>query len=143
MKADGARFERQFRDVFSSDYIVHRLHVMKAGYAGMSQPADFIVVGDSFNYVELKETARDRLSISTLQQYDTIKEFLEKRKEFKKRNTCDVNYILVVNFLGKGICILANEAITDFGESNRTLKYDEKYVAKVKDLRELKEWRLF
>ena len=53
-------------------YYVRRLPTLRTGYAGLSQPADFVLVGNSFNYVELKETTSDRLSISTLQQYSEI-----------------------------------------------------------------------
>ena len=48
-KADGAGFEREFRAKMGEKYYVRRLPTLRTGYAGLSQPADFILVGEKFN----------------------------------------------------------------------------------------------
>ena len=84
-KADGVRFEKEFRDVMKERYYIRRLPTLRTGYAGSTQPADFILVGNNFNYVEVKETARDRFSFSTYNRCLRSRNFLNTRKELKIR----------------------------------------------------------
>ncbi len=134
-KADGAAFEREFRDLMKDRFYIRRLPTLRTGYAGLTQPADFILVGNTFNYVELKETAGDRISISTLQQYAEIKEFIAENK----RLMLEMNYWLIVRFIGKGICAIANETIIEFGEGRKTLRYNSPEAIRFNTIEELEE----
>lgn len=144
VKADGAAFERRFRATMKDAYYVRRLPTLRTGYAGLSQPADFVLVGNNFNYVELKETTSDRLSISTLQQYPEIEEFLEhKARVSMLKRKCLMNYWLVVHFIGQGVVAIANDDILKYGESKKTLRYDSPEVIRVVKLEDLIKENIF
>jgi hypothetical protein len=144
IKADGPAFERRFKATMKDVYYVKRLRTLRTGYAGLTQPADFILTGDSFNYVELKETASDRLSISTLQQYSEIKEFLEHKARLSiLKRKCQMNYWLVVHFIGQGVVAIANEDILKYGESKKTLRYDSPEAVRVVKLEDLIKENIF
>ena len=142
-KADGARFEREFRAKMEKKYYIRRLPTLRTGYAGLSQPADFILVGDNFNYVEVKETAGDRLSISTLQQYPEIEEFLEYKKRVQSSNSCEMNYWLVVRFINRCVCAILNDDILKLGMEKRTLRCNTPEAIVFKTIEDLREENLF
>lgn len=142
-KADGVRFEREFRTEMEKKYYIRRLPTLRMGYAGLSQPADFILVGNNFNYVELKETARDRFSISALQQYPEIEEFLEYKKRVQSSNSCEMNYWLIVRFIGRCVCAIANDDILKLAAEKRTLKCDTPEAKVFDTLQDLREGNLF
>lgn len=75
-KADGAAFEHEFKKRIELQNYVKRLPTLNTGYSGLRQPADFIVVGNTFSYVELKETAKDSFSITGMEQLDQMKDFV-------------------------------------------------------------------
>lgn len=142
-KADGVRFEREFRAVMGEKYYIRRLPTLRTGYAGLSQPADFILVGRNFNYVEIKETAGDRFSISGLQQYPEIVEFLEYKKRVQSLNSCEMNYWLIVRFIDRCICAISNEDILKLAAEKRTLRCDTPEAKVFKTLEDLREGDLF
>lgn len=143
-KADGVAFEREFRDKMQQLYYVRRLPTLKTGYAGLTQPADFILVGDRFNYVEVKETGRETFSISTMQQYEEIKAFMEQRKlAIERGNKCIMNYWLIVRFIDKGVCAISNEMILQLGENRKTLKYNSPEAIRVDKVEQLREENIF
>ena len=142
-KADGVRFEREFRAAMEKRYYIRRLPTLRTGYAGLSQPADFVLVGNNFNYVELKETAGDRLSITTLQQYPEIVEFLEYKKRVQSLNSCEMNYWLIVRFIDRCICAISNEDILKLAAEKRTLRCNTPEAKVFKTLEDLREGDLF
>lgn len=142
-KADGAGFEREFRAKMGEKYYVRRLPTLRTGYAGLSQPADFILVGEKFNYVEVKETARDRFSISTMQQYPEIVEFLEYKRRVQSSNSCEMNYWLVVRFIDRCVCAIANDDILKLGAEKRTLRCNTPEALVFKTIEDLREADLF
>lgn len=142
-KADGVRFEREFRAAMEKRYYIRRLPTLRTGYAGLSQPADFVLVGNSFNYVELKETAGDRLSITTLQQYPEIVEFLEYKKRVQSLNSCEMNYWLIVRFIDRCICAISNDDILKLAAEKRTLRCNTPEAKVFETLEELREEGLF
>lgn len=142
-KADGVAFEKEFKEKMNSKYYVRRLPTLRS-YAGLTQPADFILVGNAFNYVELKETGADRFSVSTMRQYPEVKEFLEEREKLEQAGLkCKTNYWLIVRFVDRGICAIANETILKFGENKRTLKPDSHEAIKVNSIEDLREENIF
>lgn len=142
-KADGVTFEKEFKDKMHSKYYVRRLPTLRS-YAGLTQPADFILIGNAFNYVELKETGADRFSVSTMRQYPEVKEFLEEREKLRQAGLkCKTNYWLVVRFIDRGICAIANETILKFGENKRTLKPDSHEAIRVDSIEDLREENIF
>lgn len=142
-KADGTGFEKEFRAKMENKYYIRRLPTLRTGYAGLSQPADFILVGNSFNYVEVKETAGDRFSISTLQQYPEIVEFLEYKKRIQSWVRCEMNYWLVVRFIDRCVCAIANEDILKLGNEKRTLRCNTPEAKVFKTIEDLREGDLF
>ena len=142
-KADGAGFEKEFRAKMNQRYYIRRLPTLRTGYAGLSQPADFILVGNKFNYVEVKETTRDRFSVSTMQQYPEIIEFLEYKKRVQHLNGCEMNYWLVVRFIGGCVCAIANEDILKLREEKRTLRCNTPEATVVRTVEDLREEDIF
>lgn len=142
-KADGVRFEKEFREVMKERYYIRRLPTLRTGYAGSTQPADFILVGNNFNYVEVKETGGDRFSLSTLQQMFEVEEFLEYKERVKDKNSCVMNYWLVVRFIGKCVCAISNENIIKLRDERRTLRCDTEEAIKVESIEVLKELNIF
>lgn len=141
-RADGPAFEKEFREKTEDYYYVRRLPTLRS-YAGLSQPADFILVGNSFNYVELKETKAESFSITSMQQYDEVVKFLDKKKKLEGKVSCNMNYWLIVRFLGKGVCAVPNENILKFAEERKTLKYNSPSVLRVNKIEDLREENIF
>lgn len=106
-------------------YYVRRLPTLRTGYAGSSQPADFIVVGDNCNYVELKETAGKRYSLANLQQKSEIEDFIA---EVKRLQLTNARYWIVVNFLGQGMVVISGETALEMIENRETLKPENNIV---------------
>lgn len=122
-KADGTAFEGEFKGAVRERFYVKRLHTMNTGNSGLRQPADFIVVGSKFNYVECKETAGDLFSISNMEQYDLMLEFLEDK--FNYAGTALMEYYLVVHFLTRGTYrVLNGQQARELAESHKSLKYE-------------------
>lgn len=147
-KADGARFERQFKDIIQTYNYTRRLPTLRMGYSGLSQPADFIVVGHHFNYVEVKETAGGSFSVSALQQLAEIEEFIEEKNRLKLvRNIGIADYWLIIHFLGRGISAVKNEDILWYYKNRKTIRFEinPKQIMKwnFKNLKELREEDLF
>ncbi|HHV41490.1 MAG TPA: hypothetical protein GXX72_01395 [Clostridiaceae bacterium] len=142
-KADGPRFEREFKAKMKKKYYTRRLPTLRTGYAGLSQPADFILVGDNFNYVEVKETARDRFSISTLQQYPEIVEFLEYKERVQSLIGCEMNYWLIVRFIDRCVCAISNEDILKLKAEKRTLRCNTPEAVVFETIEDLREGDLF
>ncbi len=141
-KADGQAFERDFNSTMGERYYVRRLPTPGIRYAGISQPADFILIGNFFNYVEVKETAGDRFQLSGLQQENEIRTFIQEKEKLKKNKLkCEVQYWLVVNFLKKGIVAIQGETAIDLIDNRKTLQPDEWEL--FPSLTELREEGLF
>lgn len=143
IKADGVKFEKEFKEVMEDRYYVRRLPTIRTGYAGLSQPADFILVGNNFNYIELKETARNSFSISGLQQLNELIDFLSYRNKVEPLNKCSMNYWLIVRFINSCICIISNEDILALKENKKTLNCQTPTALKVMSLQDLKKEDLF
>lgn len=128
-KADGTAFEREFRDAMKTRFYIRRLPTLNTGNAGSTQPADFIVIGNRFNYVEVKETAGDRFSVTEMQQYPEFIEFVEERnrlKMFGMPAVRDMEYVLVVHFLKHGVVrAIESKDMLQLVARRKTLKYDD------------------
>lgn len=111
-KADGHRFEKEFRAVAETAYYTRRMQTPSQRYAGLRQPADFFVIGKRFNYVETKETAGKSLSIKAMEQYDQICQFVELRKKYKLYRIME--YYVIVHFISEGVIkvLTAADALT-------------------------------
>ena len=127
-KSDGTAFEKEFRKAMEERFYIKRLPTLTSGYAGQSQPSDFIVIGNHFNYAEVKETMSDRFSISQMQQYEEFKTFVEERKRLGTELTGirEMDYVLVVHFLKYGVYKIVNSLeMIYLLEKKSTLKYNQ------------------
>lgn len=98
--ADGTSFESKFETAMKKESRhVLRLPTLNTGYAGMSQPSDFIVVGDYFNYVEVKETSSDRFAVSSMQQLKEVLKYEQEKLYSVAKAFLEGHYYLVVHFL--------------------------------------------
>lgn len=135
-KADGTAFENEFRDIVSERFYVKRLPTLNTGFSGLRQPADFIVVGSKFNYVECKETTGDRFSIGTMEQYDLMLEFILDRSFYT--DTAKMEYYVIVHYLSKGIYKVVNaQQAHDLAQQHKSLKYDSDVGITLTKLEEL------
>lgn len=140
-KADGRAFEREFEKCLSEKFLVRRLPTLNTGFSGFGQPADFIVVGSRFNYVEVKETVKDDFSITSMQQLEEMKQFLKDKDRYKMSGDAanEMNYWIVVHYLkrGKLRAIKAEDAI-ELSNSRSTLKFESNQGMLFYSLDELK-----
>lgn len=136
-KADGAEFEREFKDAMDDAFYVLRLPTLNTGFSGLRQPADFVLVGNNFNYVELKETAKTRFSITTMEQLDKVQEF---RQDRARLNKPEMEYWLVVHFLTEGVYkVLRCDEILKLADEHKSLAHDAKIGKSYSSLNDLKE----
>lgn len=125
MKADGHEFERQFKKEVSKHNHVLRLPTLNTGFAGLTQPADFIVVGNFFNYVELKETAGDSFSISAMEQFDSMKQFVREKNALRTAGqaVATMQYWLVVHFIKYNLIkMITAEQALELASQRKTLR---------------------
>lgn len=120
-RVDGNKFQEEFEKAVSKvigKEAIRRLHTPGAGRSGLTQPADFIVFNNYATYIETKETTRNSLSISALEQLDEIKKFIGIQKPFMK-------YYIVVHFISFGTIkvITASEAL-ELLENKKQLIYN-------------------
>lgn len=143
-KADGTAFEKDFEKFASGAVYVRRLPTLNTGYAGMSQPADFIVVGQSFNYVELKETAGDSFSITAMQQFDEMKEFMLKKHDLRFcKGVKTSNYWIIVHFLKhKSIKMVDGEKALLMSSKRKAIRADDDTLITFGSLDELLEAKI-
>ena len=129
-KADGTAFENEFKEAIKKEFYIRRLPTLNTGYAGQSQPADFIAVGKRFNYVEVKETKGDSFSITQMQQYEEFKDFIEERDRLCRRFTMTVftmDYVLVVHFLSHNCYrVVYSKQMLDLVKRRKTVRWDGK-----------------
>ncbi len=143
-KADGTAFEREFQKVISEDAYVKRLRTINTGYSGVREPADYIVVDNRFNYVELKETTGDAFSISGMEQFDLMTEFIQQKQEKYSNVFAGMNYWLIVHFLSRRLIkVVRGEQALDLAAKHKTLRYDTIDGMTFLDLEELKERHIF
>lgn len=117
-KADGPAFEKEFKEAVSQKHYVRRLHT-----AFMPNPADFIVVGKRFNYVEVKETAQESFSLANLQQLSEMREYIKDRELYRGTALEESKYWLIVNFLKLGVIkVLEASQVFALLEQRITLK---------------------
>lgn len=137
-KADGTAFEKEFKDAVKKKYCVRRLHT-----SFTPNPADFVVLGKTFNYAEVKETAADSFSIASLQQLSEIKKFVEDRNTFKSSIVAKSHYWVIVHFLKYSLIkvIEANQAL-ELLSKRETLKPSTD-CSTYSNLKELVEGGLF
>lgn len=143
-KADGTAFEKEFQEVISKDCYVKRLRTPNSGYAGVREPADYIVVDNRFNYVELKETTGDAFSISGMEQFDLMQEFIHQKQEKYSNVFAGMNYWLVVHFLKRRLIkVVRGEQALDLAAGRKTLRYDTIEGMTFLNLEEMKERHIF
>ena len=140
-KADGSAFEREFRDCMKESFYVRRLHTMNTGYSGMTQPADFVVVGDQFNYVELKETKGDSFSITAMQQFEELKEYLQERSRLCIcRAVRESRYWIIVHFLEYGVIkVVEGAKALEMSNAHKTIRVTDDTIMQFASLKEMKE----
>lgn len=140
-KADGGAFETEFRKCMSRDFYLLRLPTLSMGYAGLSQPADFVLIGDNFNYVELKETAGDSFSITSMQQYPQMKRFVEERARLQNCEAVrSAKYWVVVHFLAhKVLKVVEAEQAIRMSEARKTIRFDDAVSAQFSSLEEMRK----
>ena len=142
-KADGTAFEGEFSNAVSDAYYVKRLRTANTGYAGIREPADYIVVGRQFNYVELKETAGDSFSITGMEQYDKMLEFLDISQALRTVVDVGLEYWLIVHFLKtREIKVVSGRQAEALSASRKALRIDTDTLT-FKSLEELKGAHLF
>lgn len=136
-RVDGHKFEDEFEKLLEAKYLLIRLHTPGKGYTGITQLADYIVLGNFTTLVELKETGEDRLNIRQLQQLDAIIKF----NDLKQRGILsdEKEYYIIVHFINRGVIKLlkAEEAVKLFN-TGKSLSYDSD-IYEVKTLKQLKE----
>lgn len=139
VKVDGTKFEGEFRDCIKDKFYIKRLPTLNTGFAGLRQPADFIVVGKTFNYVELKETAQDRFSVRAMEQFDLMFDFLTERNGYVIFDVIRMEYWLIVHFIEKGVykAITGQEAF-DLAMARKSLRWDSKIGKTFTSLKELR-----
>lgn len=142
--ADGTAFEKEFAKEFEDSTYVKRLRTPNTGYAGIREPADFIVIADNFNYVELKETAGDKFSIYGMEQYDMMRDFVQEfRKRWQYLGTA-MRYWLIVNFISYGVIkVIGSEDAEALAVAHKTLTPNTKTAMTFHSLEELKGANLF
>ncbi len=137
-KADGTAFENEFKRALEAFFYVKRLPTLNTGFSGLRQPADFIVVGKHFNYAECKETAGDRFSVSTMEQFDLMCDFIQDRDRLTVMK--DNEYYVIVHFLTYSVIkvITAREA-KDLADKHKSLVYSMDIGKTYHSVEELKE----
>lgn len=136
--ANGARFESEFSSVMSLHHHVLRLPTLNTGYSGLSQPADFIVVGDAFNYVELKETTSDRFSLSDLQQARFLSQYNKEKAVSRDPAFLLGHYYLVIHFvLHKVYVVVTSTKVENLMDSHKSVRWDSKDAIVFRTLEDL------
>lgn len=124
LKADGQAFEREFAKCFSDRFHVQRLYTPSLGYSGIRCPADYIVVGSKFSYVELKETEKDRFSIVSMQQMPYVLEFYTHQQPEVDKSL--FQYWLVIHFIRQEVyAVLSLEEIVTLYQARKSYKVSE------------------
>lgn len=124
LKADGQAFEREFAKCFSDRFHVQRLYTPSLGYSGIRCPADYIVVGSRFSYVELKETEKDRFSIVSIQQMPYVLEFYDHQRPEVDKTL--FQYWLLVHFIRQEVyAVLGLEDIVALYKARKSYKVGE------------------
>lgn len=127
-KADGPEFEKEFKEAVEKMFYVRRLPTLNTGYSGLRQPADFIVIGDHFNYAELKETAGDVFSISQMQQYDMLVEFMKQKQEYRTvtlKGIVEMDFLVIVHFLKRNVIkVVDGKTALEMVAKKKALHYD-------------------
>lgn len=142
-KADGTAFEGEFMKAMQDTHYVKRLRTTNTGYAGVREPADFIVVKNKFCYVELKETAGNAFSITGMEQFDKMQEFIEVVQELHGQVAVPLEYWLIVHFLeAKCIKAISGEKALEMSATRAALR-DDSQVLTFRSLEELKGADLF
>lgn len=139
-KADGAAFEHEFKKRIEVQNYVKRLPTLNTGYSGLRQPADFIVVGNTFSYVELKETAKDSFSITGMEQLDQMKDFVRDKiaYSYAGRAAKDMRYLLIVHFIErKTYKVLTAQEALSLSSRGKALHYDTEVGVSFSTLDEL------
>ena len=135
-KADGTAFEKEFEKAISKKYYVRRLPTLNLGFAGMTQPADFMVVGKAFNYVELKETGADAFSFSNMEQMPEIEEFYNSRDFY--RSKIAMEYLIVVHFVKHNVyAVLTGQQALHMRHLKKQLHYDQTLFLRFSSLEEV------
>jgi hypothetical protein len=128
--ANGAAFESRFGDCMRKYHHTLRLPTLNTGYSGSTQPADFIVVGQSFNYVELKETKSAAFSVSSMAQLPEARKFMKEQAMYvADRAVREGEYYLIVHFMSPECYKVAvAKEIDEFASRHETLKPSSKVL---------------
>jgi len=139
-RVDGQKFEEEFSNTLSKRKTVIRLHTPNTGYAGIVQPSDFIVIGDTISFVELKETSKDSFSISDMEQLDSMRQFVEEKFMRKGQLQTNMQYLVIVHFIKRGVIkVMPAEYAFDLLFHRKTLRYDDAKTFEYSSLKELEE----
>lgn len=136
-RVDGHKFENEFRNTMEPHYYLQRLHTMNTGYAGLTQPADFILYGHAVYYLELKETSKDSFSLSSIEQLAEIEEFCDKRK---RHVGVPLFYYVIVHFIEhETIKVIEADTVLALVNARKSLRPDSKIGFEFKSLKEFRE----
>ena len=139
-RVDGHKFQKEFEKAFEDKYYILRLYTPNTGYSGLTQPADFLVVGEHTTFVELKETGADSLSITQLQQLPEIYSFVEQRQQLRFK----AEYLLIVHFIKHSrLLVLTAEQLLATYAKQKSLRYDMPNARTYPTLKALKEANIF
>ena len=139
-RVDGHKFEDEFSSIIGRRKTVIRLHTPNTGYAGLVQPSDFIVIGNTFSFVETKETGKDTFSISDMEQLDSMRQFVEEKFMGKGQLQSDMQYLVIVHFIKRSIIrVMSAEYAFDLLLHKKTLRYDDANTCGFSSLKELEE----
>ena len=139
-RVDGHKFEDEFENKLADKYHILRLHTLGNGYSGLTQPADFIVWGNSNSFVETKETSKDRFSISQMEQLDEMLRYLEAKRTKGCPALKKSQYLIVVHFItNKVIKVITAEQAEELLFKKKQLTYNMNIGVSYNNLNELKE----
>lgn len=139
-RVDGHKFQNEFETALKDNYYILRLYTPNTGYSGLTQPADFLILGKYTTFVELKETAADNLSITQLQQLPEIQNFVAQRLTVQ----FNAQYMLVTHFIKHArMLVVPATQLLDIYTERKSLRYDTPNVRTYPTLKALKEASIF
>lgn len=139
-RLDGHKFEKEFSSTFENDCFLLRLHTPNTGYSGLTQPADFLVIGENVSLVETKETTKDVFYVSQMEQLDEMLQFLNKKFLMKGKTLKKARYLIIVHFITRNVIkVMPGEYAKKLYESKQGFTYLDKETREFNSLKDLKE----
>lgn len=139
-RLDGHKFEKEFSAAIENKYFLLRLHTPNTGYSGLTQPADFLVIGDKVSLVETKETTKDVFYISQMEQLDEMLDYLDQKFKLKGKTLKKSQYLVIVHFIDrKVIKVITGEYAKQLYENKKGFTYLDPEAQEFQSMKDLKE----